>query len=285
MAIEAYPEDINKFDAKTTRYNGENALLLAVCAKLAYSLPEEIKEVVQGKWKLNHFKFFDSGKSTQAFIAGNETIIIIAFRGTQIKKLQDIITDVEFKPTQGALGNVHRGFYKALHEVWGVNALKEDMRQYLKSILNNNQSVWFCGHSLGAALAILAASEYVLNDNGKVNGIYTVGQPRVGNDEFAAGFDKALPDRCFRFINNNDIVTRVPLPLPIFKYTHVGHPLYFDSKGILLDTLSWWQKLVERFKGAVNDLGKVGPDDIKDHDSKKYIDLIAKNRSVITKWS
>lgn len=285
MALEEFHEDINKFDALTTRYNGENALVLAVCAKLAYSSADEIKAVVQDKWKFNNFKFFDSGKSTQAFIAGNDTMIIIAFRGTQIQKLRDIIADVELKPTHGALGNVHKGFNKALHEVWGEKALKEDMRAYLKKILDKNQSIWFCGHSLGAALATLAASEYVINDKGKVNGVYTLGQPRVGNGEFASGFDKALPDKCFRFINNNDVVTRIPLPLPVFKYTHVGHPLYLDSKGNLKDSLSWWQKLADRFKGVVDDLGKVGPDDIKDHDSKKYVELIAKNRSATTQWS
>jgi len=38
----------------------------------------------------------------------------------------------------------------------------------------------------------------LINDGGKVNGLYTIGQPRVGNDEFAARIDNALTDKYFR---------------------------------------------------------------------------------------
>jgi triacylglycerol lipase len=284
MSSYLFQADINKFDAHTTRYNGENALVLADCAKLAYQSEPTIREAMQKTWMFRNFEFFDSGESTQAFIAGNETAIIIAFRGTEIKKIKDVINDKRFIPTTGSAGTVHRGFNAALHEVWGVNA-KKDMRPYIKKFQDKNQSIWFCGHSLGAALATLAAAEYVINEGGTVNGLYTIGQPRIGNDLFASVFNKAVSDRCFRFVNNNDIVTRIPISLPVFKYTHVGNALYLDSKGRLHDVLPWWKKAWDRIKGISEDIGEIGPDIVNDHDSKKYVDWLVKNRSVITKWS
>lgn len=278
MTSYVFHANLEKFDPHTNRYNGENALVLADCAKLAYESESTIQEAMQKTWKFARFKFFDGGKSTQAFIAGNEAMIIIAFRGTQ-GKVDDIVADAKVRPTNGPIGTVHSGFNDALHEVWG------DMRPYIEKFQDNNQSIWFCGHSLGAALAVLAAAEYVINDKGSINGLYTIGQPRVGNDVFAEHFDEALPGKCFRFINNNDIVPRIPLPGLVFKYTHAGHELYIDSNSALHDYLPWWKKLCDRLKGVAGDIGKVGLDNLKDHGSENYVELIEKNRAVTTRWS
>jgi hypothetical protein len=78
MAQYVFHADISKFDPATTRYRGENALVLADCAKLVYQPESEIREAMEVTWKFKNFKFFD-GKSTQGFVAGNEAIIIIAW--------------------------------------------------------------------------------------------------------------------------------------------------------------------------------------------------------------
>lgn len=283
MSQYIFQADINKFNPNTTRYNGENALLLADCAKLAYKPEAEIREAMQTKLKFKNFKFF-SGKSTQAFIAGSDAVIIIAFRGTE-GKVADIIADAKVKPTKGPAGMVHDGFNDALHEVWGGNAKANDMRLTIKNFQDNKQSIWFCGHSLGAALATLAAAEYIIKDGGKINGLYTIGQPRVGNDEFAKHFDSALTNRCFRFVNNNDVVTRIPVPDPACKYTHVGNMLYIDNDGKLHDSIPWWKKLWDGVKGLEKDIGSKGLDALNDHGAAGYVQLIANNRTVTTKWS
>lgn len=283
MTSYVFHADINKFDAKATRYNGENALLLADCAKLVYEPESDIRQVMEEAWKFGKFEFFDKN-GTQGFVAGNEASIIVAFRGTEIKKIRDVVADARVIPTTGSIGTVHRGFNDALHQVWGSHASK-DMRQTIKKFQDNKQTIWICGHSLGGALAALAAAEYIINDKGTVNGLYTIGQPRIGNAEFAARFEKALPNNYYRFVNNNDIVPRVPLSLPAFKYAHAGRELYIDSKGQLQDSMPWWKLVWDRLSGAYDDLGKLGPDDLKDHFSKNYVELIAKNRSVKTQWS
>ena len=275
--------DFDKFNPNTARYFGENALLLTDCAKLAYEQEATIREAMLTTGKFKNFKFF-SGKSTQAFIAGSDAAIIIAFRGTE-KKVADIIADAKVKPTKGPVGLVHSGFNDALHEVWGGNTNENDMRLTIKSFQDNNQTIWFCGHSLGAALATLAAAEYAINDGGMINGLYTIGQPRVGNDEFAKHFDSVVVNKCFRFVNNNDIVTRIPVPDPACKYTHVGNMLYIDSKGKLNDSIPWWKKLWDGIKGLEKDIGSKGLDALNDHGSEGYVRLIANNRAVTTKWS
>lgn len=293
MSNYSFQADINLFNPDTMRYNGENALFLADCAKLAYHNEEKIKQAVQEQLNFTNFRFF-SGKSTQAFIAGNDKMIIVAFRGTE-GKIHDILADAKLKPDDGpigkngSIGKVHRGFHGGLHEVWDDTSTDMNMLQFIKQILNNKQSIWFCGHSLGAALATLAAAEYVFEESDTdvdaVKGIYTIGQPRVGDDEFAEAFDASLGEKCFRFVNNNDAVTRIPPPGIILKYTHVGQELYLDRNGKLRDSIPWWKKFWDRLNGVRKDIGNIGVDAITDHSSKRYVELIRDNRSVTTQWS
>ncbi len=285
MSEYIFQADLDKFEPDIVRYSGEKALFLADCAKLAYEPKESCKKILQDQLKFNNFQFF-SEKSTQAFVIGNENMIIVSFRGTEMK-LADFLRDAELKPEPGpgSAGQVHSGFHKGLKEVWGNASAIKGIYQCIKQFRDNNQTIWFCGHSLGAALATLAAAEYVLNgsaaDVDSVKGIYTIGQPRVGDDEFAAAFDAVLAEKCFRFVNNNDVVTRVPLPGIVLKYTHVGQQLYIDSHGQLQDSIPWWKKIWDRFRGIRKDMGDLGMDSLDDHSSEAYVTLIKKNRSVI----
>jgi triacylglycerol lipase len=277
-----FQANINKFDAHATRYNGENALVLADCAKLSYRPETEIREAILGTWKFKNFAFF-SDKSTDAYIASNDSVIIVAFRGTEIMKIADVITDKKLWQTETGItrlsGKVHAGFKGALNEVW------DSMGKTLKDFQDKQQTVWFCGHSLGAALATLAVAEYVGNEGGRISGLYTIGQPRVGNSKFAGEFDSKVGKSCFRFVHNNDVVPQLPLWGPLLNYTHVGNLIYIDSKGDFHDSVSWVKNIWDRLKGATDDIGQLGFDHLKDHGAELYVNFIAKNRSVTTKWS
>ena len=164
-------------------------------------------------------------------MASNDDFLILVFRGTEIWAeegetdllkiitaiLADVITDAKIKLIPWEQGGyVHRGFKEALDEVW------KDLASYLES-KDNGRSFWFTGHSLGAALATLAWKRY--GSLRTTPQLYTYGSPRVGDKEFGKGFENT-----YRFVNNNDIVTKVPPPV---NYRHVGRLEHLSSDGLI----------------------------------------------------
>ncbi len=259
------------FFPHTTQYRYQNAVLMAKAAKLAYESPEVIHAKIT-TWGFSQFAFFDR-KETQAFVTGNRDMILVAFRGTEPDKLKDWMTDIQFRRKPGPYGKVHRGFLRSLNYVWS------DIHNALSSFQDRGQSLWFTGHSLGAALATLAVAK-MGEDARPVNGLYTFGQPRVGGRTFARNFNGDFKSLSFRFVNSNDIVTRVPTRELGFR--HVGQVFYIDSSGILHDDIHWWNQFVDRVKGHIDDLGKIGTAGLKDHSMAKYVRNLAKkeNRTV-----
>jgi pimeloyl-ACP methyl ester carboxylesterase len=79
----------------------------------------------------------------------------------------------------------------------------------------------FAGHSLGGALAVIAASDAKTD----AAAVYTFGMPRAGNAGFVAGYNGRLGDRTFRLVYGNDIVPMVPAE----PFGHVGR--YLHSQG------------------------------------------------------
>lgn len=253
--------------------------MLADCARLAYEDESTVKGRLQAEWAFDRVACF-SGGSTQAFIGGNDRYLVIAFRGTEPTKLKDWFRNLDAHFTQGPAGRVHHGFLKALNEVWDGSG---GLHAKIQSFRDRNQTLWLTGHSLGGALALLAAARLRLTDGLSLNGLYTIGQPRVGDGAFRRALADGVSDRHFRFVNNNDVVTRVPALL--YGYRHAGNRLYFDSRGNLLDSISVWQELIDGIAGVSGSIGDLGIDAIEDHAATAYGRLIEKNRNVTTRWS
>lgn len=96
---------------------------------------------------------------------------------------------------------------------------------------DNDQTIWFTGHSLGGALARLAAARlYFEESNLLADGVYSFGQPRTCDWILARAYDKAFTDRTYRFINNNDIVTQLP-PEPAFHHVKNIRPTAAGQPG------------------------------------------------------
>ncbi len=259
---------LGSFDSRTTLYRPANALLLAKAASMAYRPPDVIQPEVT-KWGLSQFVFIDR-KGTQVFLAGNRDMIIVSFRGTEPHKLQDWMTDIQFRKQRGPYGKVHRGFLRAFQSVW------PEIRTTLRKWQTSAQSLWFTGHSLGAALATLGVA--TLGEEAQpVHGLYTFGQPRVGGKTFARNFNLDFKTRTFRFVNNNDVVTRVPTRK--MRYRHVGQVLVFDAMGTLQSDLHFWNVFLNRVTGRIQDLGKPGTDGIKDHSMHEYLKHLKKKRN------
>jgi triacylglycerol lipase len=196
-----------------------------------------------------------------------DKVVLVAFRGTEATKVQDWKSDIKIRLVDGPFhAQVHNGFSSALSHVW--TAIEETISKFQ----TGGKSLWFTGHSLGAALTALAAAK--ISDKGLfVNGLYTFGQPRTGDPNFAKNFDMALKSKAFRFVNNNDIVPRVPLPI---RYRHFGTLCYFDVAGNYHQNMSEWNQLLDRLSGRIKDFGKLGTDGVKDHGMEAYLERVKK---------
>ncbi len=259
---------LSLFDSHTTQYRHQNGLLLAQASLLAYGSPDVIQPEV-AQWGFPQFAFFDR-KDSQAFMAGNAEMIMIVFRGTEPTNLQDWMTDLKIRKKPGLYGKVHRGFLKGFQVIW------PEIRAKVKEWQIQAQSLWLTGHSLGGALATLAMAS--LGEEAKpVHGLYTFGQPRVGGKTFARNFDLDFKSRMFRFVNNNDVVTRVPTRKT--DYRHVGQVLMFDAFGKLQTDLHFWNHFLDRVLGRVADLGRPGTDGIHDHSMDQYIKHLSRKEN------
>ncbi|WP_437287422.1 lipase family protein [Sorangium sp. So ce406] len=97
------------------------------------------------------------------------------------------------------------------------------------------EALYITGHSLGGALAVLAAALIQVDPElkplrKKLRSIYTYGQPMVGDAGFRAYFRPKLDSRLFRHIYGSDIVPRLP-PWTTGKFTHIGKEYASSDTG------------------------------------------------------
>jgi len=232
------------FDPDTIEYSTKNAFALSRAALLAYEGPEHIARTIK-KWGMKGFHVCDNG-GTQALVIADDTKIIVAFRGTEPTELEDWFTNIQTSKTPVRSGSVHTGFLKALQLVWKCPTVQHDVFATIKQLRTNHQSIWFTGHSLGAALATLAMAKLWWEDKIAANGLYTFGSPRVGDSEFVWAVENRFGSRIFRFVNHDDIVPRVPFY--VRGYSHVGILKYLNSAGNLRAAPSWRDRLKQWFK-------------------------------------
>jgi triacylglycerol lipase len=152
---------------------------------------------------------------------GNSTFI--AFGGTDALVWENFWTDFDFKLLQNS--DIHRGFQAAFEAVRPkidvvIDAAKPDVDA-------GRGRLFLTGHSLGAALAALAA-ERALERGVEPAALYTFGMPRVGGATFAARYNgRPLAHRTYRLVHGLDIVARVPFPELGFR--HIGRVLICNS--------------------------------------------------------
>jgi len=165
----------------TTCFTFENALATAKASRLAYDDEDRAATVTSQQWRMNRFRFFDhAGEDTQAFVCGNNEYCVLAFRGTA--SFRDWLTDFDAGMVSYHTGRIHGGFRKALNDVW------DDVFECIQEFCDEGKPLWVTGHSLGGALATLAVDR-LLRADFEIKGLYTYGQPRVGNKQFAEYFD------------------------------------------------------------------------------------------------
>ena len=201
-------------------FNWQTALTLAMSSKLVYQRASAVRTVVTKQWGYDRCDFI-SKKNTQLFVATKNNKLIICFRGTM--GLADWLKNLDIAWTEDTgYGRVHSGFQEAFLDAKA--ALEEALTNF-----GHNKKIWVTGHSLGGALASICLAELADQWNDRFQGCYTFGQPRMGNRPFARFIGENYGARYFRFVNDDDIVCRIPP-----GYAHVGQVVHFAADGSLL---------------------------------------------------
>lgn len=253
------------FKSKLDRPIGEmsflqRSLLFAETAMISYLSLEQCN-IAAGKLGYLDGKFFSSS-GAQAYWYETEHDSVVVCRGTEITEWDDIKADANaIAAVAETVGRVHRGFKSEVDEIWP---------HIEKELEANTKPLWFCGHSLGGAMATICAVRCMLSYiRSEPEEVYTYGSPRIGCNRYV----NHVKLNHFRWVNNNDIVTRVPPPW--LGYRHCGTEIYLNRYG-KREELKGWKRVSDRIQGFVGGLMKFRIDQLSDHSVTNYIDSIFK---------
>jgi hypothetical protein len=111
----------------------------------------------------------------------------------------------------------------------------DDITKIVAKLLYDNPhaQLFVTGHSLGGALAAVYGAMLHYNAETEITdrlaAIYTFGQPRVGDQNFANYANQKLKGHYNRVVYCNDIVPRVPFDNKLFQFKHFGGCDYYDN--------------------------------------------------------
>ena len=262
----------------------QNIVALARASVLSYRTEEEVGECLTTEGFPNGW-IEDEETDTQAYWYLDRNNLIFVIRGTA--GAQDAAIDLRRKLVPISVGGeqlirAHTGFAESANSIWPT------ILEVIKKS-GDNTTIWFAGHSLGGAVATLAAflTSATFGEN-RIGGLYTIGQPRV----FAEGaatkkFTKTLrDDRIFRVYRSIDPVPHVPW----FRYKHVsGKRCYIKKNGeFVYDESSWktnldflWKlaRTVRKFITIPN--AKNLKSLVSDHFSQGYLDDLVYSSTIV----
>ncbi len=212
-----------------TEFDKKNAIFLANLSNLVYLEENQIRQQLQIDQNPDtNFAFITSQKvgfDSEAMIIADNDAIIIAFRGTEQDSSADWVSNLDNRLLPKFGGNIHQGFWDTLAEIW------DKIAEFLDKFRTKEQPIWLTGHSQGGALAMLTAN-ILQQYNILPQGIYTFGQPKVGDMLFASQYNAFLLQKTFRIYNVGDSVPDNPPAL-----YHAGTAVEVSEDGnILLKT-------------------------------------------------
>jgi len=225
---------------------------------------------------------YNLNSDSQIFISQiNDDIIDIEHKESYLDYVKKLVSKLPV--FEHAIPRVHEGFLTAYMSIRTqflsslLIALLEHRKNYYRCLrfskpesssdlsevgyrMPNDLKLFFCGHSLGAALAVFATLDYTLNKDSMNYAIkrldefskhyeeniltnkeqvfreaqvtlYTYGSPRVGNTAFSNLLNRKIRNY-YRIELDGDIVTMIP---PYFSfigfYSHAGVQVVVDSEG------------------------------------------------------
>jgi len=293
--VEIAPDEYDKaafegFDASVGSFKIGNARALMWMAQLAYEThqPSTI-QIVSDKFGLSSAIPFSKSKTglegsfeTCGIIAERPDAVILAFAGTDPAVWQNLATDFNARPTPNT--DKHAGFEAA------SKAAAAEVAQATQISRRSQKPLFITGHSLGAALAALAAQMAVAGGSRPL-AVYTFGMPRVGGSKFQESYDTNLGEVTYRLVHGVDLVARVPMSSVGFR--HVGRllecaggakfdetkplspigsddPAFVEELGDIFKTILSGNILPQPGPGTFGPLFRFLPPEIRDHLQDSY---------------
>lgn len=213
------------FDARATEYSPVNAWWMAEISRLIYKRETAEDPEFRGRTRnqflnevgLEEIQFIHQSPAQCAIVrARDRSFTVLVFRGSH--NLGDWLTNMNTAPDEWRPhpGRVHKGFR---------NALKSVIDEIDSALKDVSGPLYYTGHSLGAALATLAAAHR------PPLAVYAFGSPRVGDPEFLETLGRT---KVYRVVNSRDLVATAP-PAEL-GFDHCKELRYLTRDGqVLLD--------------------------------------------------
>ncbi len=231
------------FDPTADDFSSANALWLAELSRLVYRHdieeedppPRPTRREILESVGFRQLSFFRSPETeTQAMLVRrveDPVFAALVFRGTE-QTLKDFVTDLQMGVEALVSDDVavHEGFRLALDSVWP---------EIEEALADLSCPIFFTGHSLGGALATLAASRRA------PKALYTFGCPRVGNSRFVKSLE-GIPT--FRIVDDWDLVTMVPPEMLGFRHGGELTRVVERSLRFSLNPVAWLKLMLSPAK-------------------------------------
>jgi len=217
------------FDPATSRFTIGNARSLMWFAQLAYEVDNTGQndttakvQTIATSWGFERIIGFRAHKielgtvyDTTGLIGIRSNAVVLAFAGTDAGVWETIATDARLRIDENT--HTHRGFQAAADAPEVVDAVSIAL-----STRSETRPLFICGHSLGAALGIIAALTAARDDR-PPRAVYGYGTPRPGDRIFRDQYNASLGRVTYRLVHARDLVARVPMSF--LGYRHVGRLL------------------------------------------------------------
>ena len=238
---------VNDFDISLKNYNFlSKSIEISTKNTLNFDLNTMIKLIYHSRYAYNAAKIkkLDTKLKDEIIVRNDEknlsaTIgyddeldsIIVSVRGTVflsetfIPNVSNLFIDLNLSSINVDICSdckVHSGFYES------YKLLKSNILEAIKILKSKyNREIIFTGHSLGAAISTILATEFIEKENCS---LVTFGSPRVGNVNFANYINLNLKGLNFRVTYRQDPVTKAPPKKEDGNFYHIGVQVFLESE-------------------------------------------------------
>lgn len=216
--------ELFKLDFKN--YDQETAIICGILSELSYLNRTEGQKIIDNlQQKFPHinikYEFIEIEKSsTELIFFGTQDYMVIAFRGTEMHKIKDLVMDAKFKIEEKAdskyqetlhLPSGHTGFRRGIFNLLEEQFIFNKINSFIQSIQHkfpvSTFPIYLTGHSLGAGLASLLIQP-LIHYNYHFSGAYLFAPPLAISKKDAKILQKKHGEIIHEIVNYRDYVAR-----------------------------------------------------------------------------